>query len=281
MIVFVGLITFVWTGCTNPITSVPTVFPTKTITMEPSITPVATYTILPTETPSPTLIPTPIGLDPLVHEYKTIDPYKFFIERQGHFIYEDILKDPKTDYLREDRGDKIEGNSKEGWYITYKGLVLFLGPGEVKDNLVTLVLGNGTKDNDSNIKIETKKRVTVMVGSIILARPMSVWPQYPSFFYDPISSSFVAEINTTVEQDRGYPPFRPNRVKAILFLFPGDYRILNMTDYNKFKDWCISEKWGHKKEWGLIGYTLNGDFFYWGERPNGEVVCPIVKIENY
>ena len=263
-----------------------TMIPSSTPTPEPPTEP--TLTATPTLTLTPTQTPTPISLN-LVYNFQTIDPYDFYVKKQGRFMtaYEDFdlpafsywVRTPEIfDYFKPERGDNIMGNSKDGWKIIYKNRVIFLGPGLTSENgYTTFVVGVGEKNKKGKISINKTKTLSVTEGAIIVLLPNALLDS-PRFYYDPISSSFIAELNTEFEKREGWPP-EPHIVDIPIMIKYS--QILFLADYANYPDWCLSEKrkMHLKIESNLTGYTINGGkLYYWGETIDGKARCPNAEV---
>ena len=133
---------------------------------------------------------------------------------------------------------------------------------------------NGIRKSKGEINFITEKELSVTKGALVFIG-LATGIRHPTFYYDPLSSTFVADLNTEIEKKEGWPPRRD--VYSIFLLIRGE-KILLTTDYKKFPGWCLSKEADPnlKNQSSLIGYTINqGDLYYWGKNADGSARCPI------
>lgn len=244
--------------------------PTPTLTPEPTLTPTPTFT------PTPTSVPTPSNLNQdMLYKYETIDPYKFYIEEKGY------IKIPKFnivyEYLDKEKGDDITGNSKDGWYITYKDQTIYYGPGkESADGTGTeFEMWVGKKESGDVVNIIQRKKFFVLKGSHVTTYFRTWYPGPPGFVYYPAKSSFILVKREDPKQNYSiHPAYSP----ILVIMVTPDNQILTDVDTEKWPEWCGNSIYNSGWATGTVGYTIDGELFYWGKLPDGEMKCPILKI---
>ena len=252
----------------------PTHTPDPTSTPTPTLEPTPTHTPDPTSTPTPTLEPTPSNLISKYsfYEYETIDdPYDFYVENKGYIKSAGI--NVRYEYLNNEKGDNIEGNSTDGWYITYRDYVLYLGPGTITPNGVEFEVAVGDKDKSGAIRIEQRKIFTISEKAWVSIHFRTWWPGPPSFVYFPTKSKFV--LRRQENKDLNYVVFPAYSGITALLITPDD-QILPGADDAKWPEWCGHSDYSGGWASGTIGYTLDDEFIYWGKLPNGEIKCPLL-----
>ena len=248
-----------------------TLNPTETPTPVPTLTPTETLTPTPTFTPTPTPVPTPSNLNlDLFYKYVTIDPYKFYIEEKGY------IKVPRFnivyEYLDKEKGDDITGDSENGWYITYDGQTVYYGPGIKTPDGTMFEMGVGKKESDGSINIIERKKFSAAEGMGVSIYHRTWWPGPPRFDYYPAKSTFILIERENPEQNY---VVNPDYAGFFPIMVTKDYQMLPFKDTEKWPHWCIQfDEWKN----GTVGYTIDGELFYWGTLPNGEIKCPILKV---